>query len=146
MTLAGLLGADHRRIDAQLADISDLVTDGEIERAESYFADLDQMLRRHIGMEEELLFPALDVRFRGPVQVMRHEHRRIIQLLAEVGAALERSAKQAACEALGGLLLLLGEHNQKEEHILYPASDGTLDESAHDRLVEEINHNLRQVG
>src|SRR5688572_31747251 len=73
------LSWDHRRLDAILADVTRMVDDGELERAEHTYLEFDAGLRRHIRLEEEILFPIFEQRtgMRDPTEVMRREHRAI---------------------------------------------------------------------
>jgi hypothetical protein len=54
---------------------------------------------------------------------MRHEHQEIRRLLGTVREALASGEAGAARREIGALMDLLGEHNLKEEQVLYPASD-----------------------
>lgn len=87
------------------------------------------VLRRHINLEEEVLFPAFEQRTGmsgGPTQMMRAEHEQIRELIAE----LERAAAAQDTEGYAGfaetLLLMMQQHNLKEERILYPMIDAAL--------------------
>jgi hemerythrin-like domain-containing protein len=86
-------------------------------------------MRRHFSMEEDVLFPAFEQRTGmsgGPTFVMREEHRQMNGLLAEMGAALARRDGQAYLGQSETLLMLMRQHNMKEENILYPMSDQAL--------------------
>jgi hemerythrin-like domain-containing protein len=140
-----VLGDDHRRLDALLEGALALAsTDPREARtlAEAFAAGL----RRHIRIEEEVLFPAFEahtgMRGAGPTEVMRREHRVIEQGLTSLLAAAHALADAApATEAALGraaeaLLSVLGEHNRKEEYVLYPSCDRMLPPDAHAALVE----------
>lgn len=139
-TITEYLSDDHQRLDRVIADLCAMVEDGEMERAEYSFRDLDAQLRRHIRVEEELLFPVFDLRagMIGPTQVMRHEHRDIESLLEELAQALTAGLRPAASTALSTLVQLLGDHNLKEERILYPRSDAVLSPDERVALIEKM--------
>jgi iron-sulfur cluster repair protein YtfE (RIC family) len=139
-TITEYLSDDHRRLDRVIDDICAMVEDGEVERAEYSFRDLDAGLRRHIRVEEELLFPVFDARagLIGPTKVMRLEHRHIESLLAELATALADGRGPAASTALTALTQLLGDHNRKEEHILYPRSDAALNDDERRALIQKM--------
>ena len=127
-TFSELLESDHRRLDAIAGDLYAMIEDGELERAEGAFADLDEGLRRHIRVEEEVLFPLFDQRtlMIGPSRVMRHEHRAIERMLSDLGRALGKCNQPDAAAALNELLHTLEQHNLKEERVLYPHTDRAL--------------------
>jgi iron-sulfur cluster repair protein YtfE (RIC family) len=122
-----ILGLDHRRLDALLADAKRLLATGDVPRAAGRFAAFRSGLERHIVAEEEVLFPAFEAltgaSAAGPIQVMRAEHVEIRRLLAEVSSALEAGGGERPTTPLAALTARLYAHNGKEERILYPATD-----------------------
>jgi iron-sulfur cluster repair protein YtfE (RIC family) len=99
-------------------------------------------LRRHIGLEEELLFPEFErltgmSPHAGPTAVMRHEHRQIEAVLL----TLERTIGTAGAEAdaaRGELRRVLVDHNAKEEQVLYPTTDRLLGDADRRALVGRL--------
>jgi hemerythrin-like domain-containing protein len=90
-------------------------------------------IERHIGLEENLLFPAFEERTgmtSGPTETMRMEHEQMRGMFAQMRAAID--AKDAALY-LGvseTLLILLQQHNMKEESMMYPMLDQALGDDA----------------
>ena len=129
-TVTGLLQDDHARLDAIVDDVHTRASTGSFAGARERFADFASGLRRHIDVEERLLFPtfeaAMGMKGRGPTAVMRGEHVDIRRLLDEVTAALDAGDPAAFAEAGAALTALLGDHNQKEERVLYPMTDRAL--------------------
>jgi len=141
-SVTALLGIDHDRLDALLAESKRLLAEDPT-RAAACFAAFRSGLERHIAAEEEVLFPAFEaltgVRGGGPTHVMRLEHAEIRGLLAEVGSRLERGDGERPTSLLGDLTALLLAHNGKEERILYPASDRAAREAGRlDTLVQAL--------
>ena len=66
----------------------------------------------------------------GPTEVMRMGHRQIKQLLEAIRQGLQQGTASDSDEA--ALVEILHAHNQKEEQILYPATDELLTDQ--DRL------------
>jgi iron-sulfur cluster repair protein YtfE (RIC family) len=134
------LAADHRRIDAVIADIGAMIEDNELERADSCFGDLDAALRRHIHIEEEILFPIFEaaVGLSGPTSVMRFEHRKIEGWLDELKGALFESSRPRASTAMAELVQVLEQHNHKEEAVLYPRTDAALSPAERRDLVSRL--------
>ncbi|MBT0961257.1 hemerythrin domain-containing protein [Denitromonas iodatirespirans] len=83
----------------------------------------------HFTTEEEAIFPAFEAATgmtEGPTRVMRGEHvqmRELMSLLVEAAAAADGDGFSDAAETL---LLLMQQHNMKEENILYPMCDQTV--------------------
>jgi regulator of cell morphogenesis and NO signaling len=149
---AGTLGAprgidealswDHDRLDALEAAAFLKREQGDLKSASDLYAAFAAGLRRHIGFEEQILFPAFEgasgmTPAVGPTAVMRAEHREIESLLGQIEAGIGDGASPAE-ELRRRFHAVLGEHNVKEEEILYPMSDGFLGEQEADRLVEQI--------
>lgn len=73
-----LLMTDHARLDAILTEAGHLVIAGRFDEAGERFGEFTCGLRRHIAMEEGVLFPVFEAatgsRTGGPTEVMRQEH------------------------------------------------------------------------
>jgi iron-sulfur cluster repair protein YtfE (RIC family) len=120
------LGDDHRRLDAILKAVGTLVEAASFDEAASRFAEFSGGLSRHIDVEEQVLFPAFEQamgRASGPTAVMRAEHVEIRQRMQRLEAALGTRDGNGARDAVDQLEAILGEHNLKEERILYPGCD-----------------------
>ena len=78
---------------------------------------------QHFALEEDSLFPAFEAATGsqiGPTMVMRNEHSQMRALMQDMAQLL--SSEQAG-DYLGcadTLLILMQQHNMKEENILYP--------------------------
>jgi hemerythrin-like domain-containing protein len=62
----------------------------------------------------------------GPTEVMRGEHRQMRDLLAQMEGALAVRDSDTFGGAAETLLILMQQHNMKEENILYPMCDNAL--------------------
>ena len=110
-TVSGYLSHDHDVLDAMLEDVALMVADGELERAEHHFADFAVKLRRHIAIEEELLFPEFERAtglVQGPTAVMRQEHVAIQRELEAIAGALARGDAAGFEAGRGALEAVLG--------------------------------------
>jgi iron-sulfur cluster repair protein YtfE (RIC family) len=143
-TFAGIneyLSWDHDRLDGILADVTRMVDDGELERAEHTYSDFREGLQRHIRIEEEILFPLFEQRtgmVRGPTEVMRQEHRVIKEAMDLMAEALASGKGASYHEGRELLEESLPSHNQKEEHVLYPTIDHLLDPDERVKLVARL--------
>lgn len=136
------LSWDHDRIDAFERGAFAARAAGDLETALSLFERFKVGLFRHIGFEEDLLFPALESAagfppHAGPTAVMRAEH---VEIRAAVRLLRDAIGDPSAdAESLRGRLhAALGPHNDKEERILYPMADRALSASGADELVAAI--------
>jgi hemerythrin-like domain-containing protein len=145
-TVTALLQDDHERLDALVDDLRTSVAKAAFAEAREGFVAFASGLRRHIDVEEQVLFPAFEaatgMRSHGPTAVMRAEHADIRRLLDRTAAALEKADATALGEATDALTALLAEHDQKEEHVLYPMTDRVLGAGA-GQLVETLRAGLR---
>jgi uncharacterized protein (DUF2249 family) len=120
------LEQDHRRLDAIVSEVVQLVDSGALAEAVTRFAEFACGLNRHIDAEENVLFPAFEKMTgmtTGPTVVMRAEHVEIRRWMDIGAAALDAGDVAAVTSAVNGLTEVLSKHNMKEEQILYPMTD-----------------------
>jgi hemerythrin-like domain-containing protein len=125
-TLGAALEREHREIDEGLAAFAEGLKSGE--RRVAPLLGAMQALRRHIYLEEELLFPSLRAAgMMAPVFVMIREHGEIWRAMDEVEARLGKDGDgEALMDTCQQLAAQLESHNAKEEAILYPRADQVL--------------------
>ena len=123
------MAGDHRHCDDFFVAVEREVARGAWALAFSAFSKFQDAMLRHFSAEESLLFPAFEQRtgmYMGPTQVMRGEH---VQLRELMVAACEALVTQDADAYLGDaetLLIMMQQHNMKEENVLYPMCDQQL--------------------
>lgn len=128
-TFSEFLGGDHHACDDLYARAEQAVSEGRWMEAKAAHAAFIAAMEQHFAMEEQALFPAFEAATgsdMGPTQVMRYEHTQMRELFAALDAA---ATAEDAEEYLGNgetLLILMQQHNAKEEQILYPMSDRVL--------------------
>lgn len=74
----------------------------------------------------------------GPTAVMRMEHRRIKNFLEEIHKKVLAGELEGIATAETGLLEVLRSHNQKEEHVLYPAIDNFVSEQEREEALKTM--------
>jgi hemerythrin-like domain-containing protein len=140
--LAEFFAQDHRDCDARWADVEELLDTEDVEMARAAWQRYDASMRRHLAMEEEVLFPAFDARSGmaggGPVAVMKMEHQQMRGLLDQIGEAVESGDAGEAMDIGDTLLMLVQQHNVKEEGMLYPMAENMLAGDWED-LVEQLD-------
>jgi len=128
-TFSIFMGSDHQRCDQLFATAEQAVDDGDWQQADEAHRNFIAAMRHHFSMEEELLFPAFEQangNSMGPTAVMRHEHEQMRELFADMDAAITQQDPHAYLGNSETLLILMQQHNAKEEQILYPMSDRVL--------------------
>ncbi len=136
-TIGSYLSDDHNACDDHFAAAENAVAVKDWAQAREHFDRFQASMRHHFAMEEKVLFPAFEARTGmsgGPTFVMRAEHQQLNVLLQEMGTALERKDKPAYLGQSETLLMLMRQHNMKEENILYPMADQALADQQADLL------------
>ncbi len=131
-SLAGAFTQEHHQIDAGIEEyLADPDRGGGPARRARPLLRAMEALRRHIYLEEEVVFPHLPPGpLMMPLMVMRREHGELWRRMDALAAHLEddSSPVDGLEEACAELLALLEEHNRKEEPIIYPHMDADLAE------------------
>ena len=131
--------ADHRRCDNLFADAEAAAANNDLAAAQSGFAAFHQGMQHHLGMEETILFPAFEQATgsnMGPTRIMRMEHEQMRELFAQMQTALDAKDTPTYAGLAETLLILMQQHNMKEEMMLYPMTDRTLHER--DSLIRQM--------
>ena len=131
--LTAFFEQDHRDCDARWADVEELLDTQDVDAARPAWQKFNAGMRRHLAMEEEVLFPAFESAARmaggGPTAVMRMEHQQMRGLLDQIESAMEAGDTEQALDTGDTLLMLIQQHNIKEEGMLYPMAENVLAEN-----------------
>jgi hemerythrin-like domain-containing protein len=127
-TLREYFTGDHRRCDEIWSDVEAAAESGGDQLAKAHFERFAAALERHLQMEEEVIFPAFEeatgMRNAGPTFVMRSEHEQMRGLLEQMRGSVDSGDELVD---LGDtLLMLIQQHNSKEENMLYPMAEQAL--------------------
>ena len=128
-----ILPAHHKHCDDLFVAAEEAVQRADWTTAASAFERFHGQMTAHFGAEEDLLFPAFEAATgmsAGPTQMMRHEHEQMRSLLAQLAAACEAHDSEGYAGIAETLLMLMQQHNMKEENILYPMCDRSLGSEA----------------
>ena len=120
------MAADHARCDQLYADGEAELLSGSFEKGRENMLAFEARMRRHFEMEEAILFPAFEEATgmtQGPTMVMRAEHIQMNGVLAQIKESLEIDDPDTILGAGETLLMLIQQHNMKEEGMLYPMVD-----------------------
>lgn len=140
--ISDALGWDHERLARLEVNAFVARAAGDADTARRWYETFSSGLRRHIAIEEELLFPLFEERSgllpgSGPTEVMRREHVEILRLLGEIFRTIGDPAKLPD-QARATFHEILEEHHAKEEGVLYPALDQVMTPEEGDALVSRI--------
>ncbi len=130
MFISQYLTEEHRKCDEIYAEAEKAVSEERWEDAEKLFKEFREKTELHFRKEEEVLFPEFEGRTgitMGPTQVMRYEHAQARELMDKLEEALRNRDKNSFLSAGESLMILIQQHNMKEEQILYPMTDQHLE-------------------
>ncbi len=122
-SLASALEREHHEIDGEIEAFIAGLDEGRLNPEP--LTEALTALRRHIYLEEAILFPPIrDGGLVMPIFVMVREHGELWRAMEALSELLEAGADaallQRTCRAL---LAQLDQHNQKEEPVIYPHAD-----------------------
>ncbi|HUW36721.1 MAG TPA: hemerythrin domain-containing protein [Rhodocyclaceae bacterium] len=124
-----LLPDHHKHCDDLFVAAEDAAARADWAAATTAFDRFRAQMAAHFEAEETVLFPDFEATTGmsdGPTQMMRYEHeqmRSLLEQLAQACAARDGDGYAGVAETL---LMLLQQHNMKEENILYPMCDQAL--------------------
>lgn len=143
-TITNFMANDHRSCDHLMVAVEQAVASGDWALARTDFGLFQKAMQDHFEAEESLLFPLFEQStgmYRGPTQVMRGEHAQMKQLLAAAAAALVEQDFDDYTGTAETLLVMMQQHNLKEENVLYPMCDQHLTDQV-EALLPELQKQL----
>lgn len=128
-TIAEHMAGDHQRCDDLFLAAEKAVAQGEWQVARHSYGEFHKATVHHLAMEERVLFPDFESvhgSTMGPTQVMRHEHEQMRELMGILQSAVEAEQRDEFLGEAETLLIMMQQHNAKEEMMLYPMTDQVL--------------------
>lgn len=122
----------HRQCDDCFVAVEQAVASAAWADASAAFENFRDAMLQHFAIEETILFPAFEAHtgmHMGPTQVMRGEHLQLRELISSAEAALLARDADEYSGTAETLLIMVQQHNMKEENVLYPMCDRHLAES-----------------
>lgn len=126
MIISNYMKNEHRECDTLFAGTEEAVALNEWEVAKKRFMEFANETLTHFKKEEEELFPAFEVQTgnsEGPTRMMRFEHEQVKGLIGKMAQALESQDRDAYLSLAESMMILLQQHNMKEEQMLYAMCD-----------------------
>ncbi len=134
-TLLGEHGAIHHLFNRIERTVPTLASLGEVRLVNEL---LGYVLHSHAELEDDLLFAALDAPLggMGPLEMLRHEHDEIDQLLDKMRASVDVETARRVTErkTVADAVARIRRHLEKEEQVIYPLAAVILDEETDLRL------------
>ena len=126
MIISNYMKIEHRACDERFVVAEKSVIDGDFEEAEKEFLLFANETLTHFKKEEESLFPIFEEisgSTEGPTQMMRYEHEQVRGLIGNMAGAIEKKDSDAYLSMAESMMILLQQHNMKEEQMLYAMCD-----------------------
>ena len=125
-TISSFLTADHRACDEEFANLENAIASQDWEEAKNQLEKFSSDLVHHFDMEEKVMFPVFEEvtgMTQGPTMVMRMEHSQMRGILEDLKADIEKKDKNHFFGVSESLMMLMQQHNMKEEQMLYRMAD-----------------------
>ena len=125
-TISSFLTSDHRACDEEFANLENAIASQDWEEAQIQLQKFSSDLTHHFDMEEKVMFPVFEEvtgMTQGPTMVMRMEHSQMRAILEDLKADIEKKDKNHFFGVSESLMMLMQQHNMKEEQMLYKMAD-----------------------
>lgn len=145
-SISSLMTHDHRNCDQAIEEIEHLASIKDFNESLNAFTKWQDVNLTHFNIEEEYLFPetanALGMKI-PPIMVMEMEHLQIKKCFNEIEFALRHEDMEKFQQLIETCLIMIQQHNMKEEQILYPIIDKALF-NKQDELISLITTKITQ--
>ncbi len=128
-TISSFLTKDHRDCDEVFAQMENEVAAENWAQANKKFDEFNGDLEHHFNMEEQVMFPAFEQKtgmMGGPTAMMRMEHEQMRNVVAQMKKDLDEKNKNHFFGLSESLMMIIQQHNMKEEQMLYAMADNHL--------------------
>lgn len=129
----------HRECDDFFSEAEAAVVKNNWSLALTKWQSFALELTKHFSQEEEVLFPQFEQATgmtSGPTQVMRMEHQQMRALVQDLDNALAAKEKDEYLGLSETLMVMIQQHNMKEEMMLYPMMEQNLSDG--EQLIEQF--------
>jgi len=133
--------AQHRHCDDVFSAAESAVAIGNWSLATQEWQIFARELEAHLEAEESILFPRFEQATgitQGPTMVMRSEHEQMRALVQQLTQALQAEDQEVYLGLSETLMVLMQQHNMKEEMMLYPMSQQHISDG--DKTLADIKH------
>ena len=124
--ISEFLSLGHRHCDDLFVDAENAMIDSDFGKAEAKYPAFQEEMETHFNLEENVMFLAFESATgmsEGPTEMMRIEHMQMRELLGQMKNALTNRHSEDFLGLSETLLILMQQHNFKEENMLYRMAD-----------------------
>ena len=139
-TIKEFLSTDHSRCDEIFAQMEEKAGES-LASAKDLCKEFKDATERHFQMEELVMFLEFETKTgmtQGPTAMMRQEHTQMRTLMSQMLEAIDADNKDKFFGLSETLMILLQQHNMKEEQMLYPMAQQHLAAES-DRIVDMMD-------
>ncbi|MEA2080761.1 MAG: hemerythrin domain-containing protein, partial [Pseudomonadota bacterium] len=114
---------EHSLYENLLSQCQDAVDIEDWATVDLLFEEMVTSLKRHMALEEEVLYPAYETTPhapQGPTQALREEHDQIVRLIMDMARVIKSRGSEHVLECLTHLERQMIKHHEKEEDIFLP--------------------------
>ncbi|KIM04648.1 MAG: hemerythrin HHE cation-binding protein [Sulfurovum sp. FS06-10] len=141
MIITQYMRAEHRHCDDIFTNAEQAVIDGDFKKTEEQFLIFANDTLNHFKKEEEILFPTFEQatgNAEGPTRMMRFEHEQVRGLIGRMAESIEKEDKDAYLSLSESMMILLQQHNMKEEQMLYAMCDRVIPQDVKAQTIEKM--------
>jgi len=141
--IAKTMSEHHRACDALFGQCETAALSQHWADAQELHARFCRAMDAHLDAEESVLFPAFEAatgNTDGPTRVMRAEHAQMREIMERMTQSVARQQRDGYADLAEMLLILMQQHNLKEENILYPMCARSLAQRS-----DELAHRLGEL-
>jgi len=131
---------EHSLYENLLSRCTEAIEIEDWKTANLLFKSMVSHLKRHMAMEEEVLYPAYEAAThapQGPTGALREEHDHIVRLVMDMARVIKTRDSDYVLECLTHLEKQMIKHHEKEEDLFLPMASYILDANR-----EEISQQL----
>ena len=139
-TIKEYLTTDHRKCDELFATMEHKASES-LSDAKEMVEEFVKQTDRHFQLEERIMFAEFEQKTgmtQGPTQMMRHEHTQMRALMKDLVDAIDENNSDKFFGTSETLMILMQQHNMKEEQMLYPMAEQHLSAES-DRIIQMMD-------
>ncbi len=141
MSIAQYLTHEHRECDNLFTEAENAAIKGDFKLTKDKFLEFADETLLHFKKEEEEFFPLFEEvtgSKDGPTMVMKYEHEQVRGLIGKMAQAIEDENKDVYLSLAESMMILLQQHNMKEEQMLYAMADRVLNPQKKEELINKM--------
>lgn len=139
-SIRNYLSHGHHHCDDLFVVAENAISDGDMAAGEKCFEAFRRGMAEHFSMEETVMFPAFEDitgMTDGPTGLMRAEHAQMREVFDLMQSAIDMNNAEEYMGLSETLLMIMQQHNFKEEQILYRMADNILGAEA-ESIIERM--------